>query len=243
MATSRRTLADLSGELVTYPQVLLNVRVGRRADVAGVPPLAATIAERRVAARGHGRLLVRYSGTEPLLRIMLEGKDQAEIHATGRGDCRRGPGAPGLIRGAAGPASDVAGHAREAHDHATRRQHRPHRDHPRGPARAEPAAGRRRHPGRARRRRGHHRPPARRPASHQRAGRRVAARDRAHQAQHRDGRHPRDGDHRRARPPRSGDAGPRAPAGADHRGRPRRRHRTSTWSATPPSTCARPASG
>jgi phosphoglucosamine mutase len=34
--------------------------------------------EKRLA--GHGRLLVRYSGTEPLLRVMLEGKDQAEIH-------------------------------------------------------------------------------------------------------------------------------------------------------------------
>jgi phosphoglucosamine mutase len=81
MATSRRTLADLAGELVTYPQVLLNVRVGRRAEVAGVPPLAATIADVEARLAGHGRLLVRYSGTEPLLRIMLEGKDQSEIHA------------------------------------------------------------------------------------------------------------------------------------------------------------------
>jgi len=81
MATSRRTLADLAGELVTYPQVLLNVRVGRRADVASVPPLAAVIADVEARLAGNGRLLVRYSGTEPLLRIMLEGKNQTEIHA------------------------------------------------------------------------------------------------------------------------------------------------------------------
>jgi phosphoglucosamine mutase len=48
-------------------------------DLAGVPAVADAIArvERRVA--GQGRLLVRYSGTEPLLRVMLEGRHQDEI--------------------------------------------------------------------------------------------------------------------------------------------------------------------
>ena len=61
-----------------------------------VPAIAETM--RRVEARlaGHGRLLVRYSGTEPLLRIMLEGRDQAEIRALGRRDRRRRPRASGL---------------------------------------------------------------------------------------------------------------------------------------------------
>ena len=76
-----RTLADLADDLTNYPQVLLNVRVREKVDLATVPAAAAVMAdvERRVA--GQGRLLVRYSGTEPLLRVMLEGKEQDEIRA------------------------------------------------------------------------------------------------------------------------------------------------------------------
>jgi phosphoglucosamine mutase len=81
MAETGRELADLASELVTYPQVLLNVRVRERKDLSLVPEIrqAMTHVEERLA--GEGRLLVRYSGTEPLLRVMIEGKDQAEIHA------------------------------------------------------------------------------------------------------------------------------------------------------------------
>lgn len=79
MAKSGRELADLAGELVTYPQVLVNVRVRQRSDYTQVPAIAATIARVEQGLAGHGRLLIRYSGTEPLLRIMLEGKDHAEI--------------------------------------------------------------------------------------------------------------------------------------------------------------------
>jgi phosphoglucosamine mutase len=66
---------------VNYPQVLVNVRVRERVDLQRVPAVAQTI--RRVEAKvaDHGRLLVRYSGTEPLLRVMLEGRDQDEIRA------------------------------------------------------------------------------------------------------------------------------------------------------------------
>jgi phosphoglucosamine mutase len=81
VATSGRLLAELSDDLVSYPQVLLNVRVREKVDLHSVPAIAASIAdvERRVS--DHGRLLVRYSGTEPLLRVMLEGRDEAEIRA------------------------------------------------------------------------------------------------------------------------------------------------------------------
>jgi phosphoglucosamine mutase len=79
MAVTGRELSDLAGELRKYPQVLLNVRVARKVDLATIPPVAAVMndVERRLA--GQGRLLVRYSGTEPLLRIMLEGRDEHEI--------------------------------------------------------------------------------------------------------------------------------------------------------------------
>ena len=79
VAQSGRELADLAGQLVTYPQVLVNVRVKQRSDYLQVPAIAAVIQRVDAALAGHGRLLIRYSGTEPLLRIMLEGKDQAEI--------------------------------------------------------------------------------------------------------------------------------------------------------------------
>jgi phosphoglucosamine mutase len=81
MAVTRRELSALAAALVTYPQILVNVRVRERADYLRVPAIANAIAavERRV--NGQGRVLIRYSGTEPLLRIMIEGKDQHEIAA------------------------------------------------------------------------------------------------------------------------------------------------------------------
>lgn len=79
MAATGRELASLAAELVTYPQVLVNVRVKERRDLGGVPAVAAAIAGVESRLAGQGRLLVRYSGTEPLLRVMIEGKDQAEI--------------------------------------------------------------------------------------------------------------------------------------------------------------------
>ncbi len=84
MAVTGRELGDLAGELRTYPQVLLNVRVARKVDLTTIPPVAAvmTDVERRLA--GQGRLLVRYSGTEPLLRIMLEGRDERDIERWAR---------------------------------------------------------------------------------------------------------------------------------------------------------------
>jgi phosphoglucosamine mutase len=76
---SGRTLADLAADLTTYPQVLLNVRVREKVDLSTVPPVAAAIARVESAVAGQGRLLVRYSGTEPLLRVMLEGRDHEQI--------------------------------------------------------------------------------------------------------------------------------------------------------------------
>jgi phosphoglucosamine mutase len=79
MADSGRELADLAGELATYPQVLLNVRVRERKDLSTVPAVVDAMTEVEAKLAGSGRLLVRYSGTEPLLRIMIEGRDQQEI--------------------------------------------------------------------------------------------------------------------------------------------------------------------
>jgi phosphoglucosamine mutase len=79
-----RELADLASDLTTYPQVLLNLRVRRRVDLATIPEVAAVLSSVEERLKGNGRLLVRYSGTEPLLRVMLEGKDEAEIRRWGQ---------------------------------------------------------------------------------------------------------------------------------------------------------------
>jgi phosphoglucosamine mutase len=84
MLATGRELADLAGELTSYPQVLMNLRVARKVDLATVPEVAAAIADVESRLAGQGRLLIRYSGTEPLLRVMLEGKDRADISRWGQ---------------------------------------------------------------------------------------------------------------------------------------------------------------
>jgi len=84
MAATGRDLADLAAQLTTYPQVLMNVRVGRKVDLQSVPAVAAVMSAVESRLAGNGRLLVRYSGTEPLLRVMLEGRNQDEIRQWGQ---------------------------------------------------------------------------------------------------------------------------------------------------------------
>ena len=81
IAMTGRTLADLASDLTTYPQVLLNVRVREKVDLATVPPIAEAIARVEARVAGQGRVLIRYSGTEPLLRVMIEGRKEDEIKA------------------------------------------------------------------------------------------------------------------------------------------------------------------
>jgi phosphoglucosamine mutase len=81
MGETGRELDELAASLVAYPQVLVNVRVRERADYMKVPAIAASIARVESRVKDQGRVLIRYSGTEPLLRIMLEGRDQNDIRA------------------------------------------------------------------------------------------------------------------------------------------------------------------
>jgi phosphoglucosamine mutase len=79
MADTGRELADLASQLVTYPQVLVNVRVRQKRELQSVPAIADAMERIEQHLAGQGRLLVRYSGTEPVLRVMIEGKDQQQI--------------------------------------------------------------------------------------------------------------------------------------------------------------------
>jgi phosphoglucosamine mutase len=79
MASSGKELAELADDLTTYPQVLLNVNVREKKDLETIPSVAAVMRQVEERLDGNGRLLVRYSGTEPLLRVMLEGQDLQQI--------------------------------------------------------------------------------------------------------------------------------------------------------------------
>ena len=94
VALTGRSLADLAADLTTYPQVLLNVRVREKVDLHAVPAVADAIARVEARVAGQGRLLVRYSGTEPLLRVMLEGQAAGRDSRLGAGDRRRRQRAP-----------------------------------------------------------------------------------------------------------------------------------------------------
>ena len=82
-------LADLAGALTTFPQLLVNVPVTEKRELDRVPEITDAIeaAERRLS--GEGRVLVRYSGTEPLLRIMIEGRDRAVVQKLADGIAAR----------------------------------------------------------------------------------------------------------------------------------------------------------
>jgi phosphoglucosamine mutase len=62
----------------------MNLRVKQKVDLRTLPSVAAVMSTVENRLAGNGRLLVRYSGTEPLLRVMLEGQNEAEIRRWGQ---------------------------------------------------------------------------------------------------------------------------------------------------------------
>jgi phosphoglucosamine mutase len=79
MQRSGRRLSELAEVMISLPQVLLNVRVKERRDIGQIPEVQKVIDAVEEKLAGKGRVLIRYSGTEPLLRIMLEGQDKYQI--------------------------------------------------------------------------------------------------------------------------------------------------------------------
>ena len=75
-----RTLKDLAAEVTTYPQELVNITVADKEAAMTNPQLQAIIAEVETEMNGDGRILVRPSGTEPLLRIMAEAPTKELVH-------------------------------------------------------------------------------------------------------------------------------------------------------------------
>ena len=79
MTEQGRSLAELLAGFEQYPQVLVNVRVREKKPFADIESIQSLVRDTEAKLADRGRLLLRYSGTEPLARVMIEGENQAEI--------------------------------------------------------------------------------------------------------------------------------------------------------------------
>lgn len=79
MAACGRPLAELVEGLIEFPQTLVNVRVRKKPDFAEYPEIVAAVAVTKATLGRDGRIDLRYSGTEPLARVMVEARDRAAV--------------------------------------------------------------------------------------------------------------------------------------------------------------------
>ena len=78
MKSMDKPLSELNSLMTVYPQVLLNVTVSKKPDIATIPAIFGAIKDIENRLGEKGRVLVRYSGTQPLCRVMVEGQDAGE---------------------------------------------------------------------------------------------------------------------------------------------------------------------
>ena len=76
MKQTGRSLAELAAPMQKFPQVLLNVKVAKRFDPKGVPAVQKAVSSIEGRLAGEGRVVLRASGTEPVIRVMVEGRDE-----------------------------------------------------------------------------------------------------------------------------------------------------------------------
>lgn len=74
-----KPLSELSGIMESFPQVLKNIRTSKRIEIKEIPRLAEAIQQHEETLAKTGRILVRASGTEPVIRVMVEGQDKTVI--------------------------------------------------------------------------------------------------------------------------------------------------------------------
>jgi len=74
-----RTLDDLTADFEVYPQKLVNVRFKVKRPIEDLPEVQRAIADARRELGDAGRILVRFSGTEPLARVMVEAADPEQV--------------------------------------------------------------------------------------------------------------------------------------------------------------------
>jgi phosphoglucosamine mutase len=81
MKETRRSLAELTSAMRKFPQILLNVKVASRFDPNDVPLIQQAVARIEQQLGGEARVVLRASGTEPVIRVMVEGREEAETRA------------------------------------------------------------------------------------------------------------------------------------------------------------------
>jgi phosphoglucosamine mutase len=79
MKRTGRSLADLAGGMREYPQVMVNVRVRDPLDPAKSPAIRAAVTQVEDTLGANGRVVLRASGTEPVIRVMVEGRDRDQV--------------------------------------------------------------------------------------------------------------------------------------------------------------------
>jgi len=79
MVRSGKSLAELVGDLKVFPQVIRNVRVREKTPFAQIPSVQTAIRDAESQLDGVGRVVVRYSGTEALARVMIEAESEEEM--------------------------------------------------------------------------------------------------------------------------------------------------------------------
>lgn len=80
MLETEKPLSELKAIMERFPQTLKNVRVAQKRDIQEIPEIMAQVAKVEAILGSDGRCLIRPSGTEPVIRIMLEGRDEPLIH-------------------------------------------------------------------------------------------------------------------------------------------------------------------
>ncbi|CAB1061315.1 Phosphoglucosamine mutase (EC [Olavius sp. associated proteobacterium Delta 1] len=78
MQTEKKPLSELSAIMMVYPQVMINVAVNSKPAIESIPQIIEAIRSAEADLAQTGRVLVRYSGTQPLCRVMVEGPDEAK---------------------------------------------------------------------------------------------------------------------------------------------------------------------
>ena len=84
MRQTGRSLAELKAGMQVFPQTMINVRMARRFDLKASVPVQRALQQVETELASNGRVVLRASGTEPVVRVMLEGRDPAQIQRLGQ---------------------------------------------------------------------------------------------------------------------------------------------------------------